>query len=623
MFSSIGLTICALVFLSLIAIFYFIKKKYRTLENDIFTILLIFTFALLFLEIFCVCIMSIRDNYKILNEIICRTYILGVITWIDIILIYLSTFGKDNKYRKISDILKEPFIIFSIITEVFLYTISCFLNITFTSGYNNELFVIGGSGVYVLYISFALLCGYILYILISNKTRSSILKRLPLFLFIIFLIMTTLIQLITFDFNDLTFLFTFCVISMYFTIENPDVQLMEKLEVANVEAEKVNREKTEFLSQMSHEIRTPLNSIMGFSESIMTNKNLTLEILKEDSKNINLAALNLLEIIENILDISKIESGKEKIDNIEYSVKDIIYELNSFVQSKIEKDVEFVFTIDENIPKLIKGDKVKIYKILNGLLSNSIKFTKSGKIKLDIKYSLNKDDIILKFIISDTGVGIKESDQDKLFLKFSKINQDVEVNTINSTGLGLAIVKDLVELLEGNITFESSYGVGTTFTVEIKNKIINSDRLGKVELIKHDKIELVDCSKYKVLLVDDNDISRKATYDLLSNYKFNIDIAKSGIECLEKIKTNEIYDLLIMDYMMPKMDGIETINIIKRLNDYHIPNILVVLSNNYNEEERANCLSEGFTDYLSKPLDNKSLKKLIVKYFSDSKEGEN
>ena len=177
-------------------------------------------------------------------------------------------------------------------------------------------------------------------------------------------------------------------------------------------------------------------------------------------------------------------------------------------------------------------------------------------------------------------------------------------------------------MLDGEISFESNYGVGTKFIVSLNNKIINYDKIGKVELVKNDKMSFADCSKYNVLLVDDNEMSRKANYNLLMNYKFNVTICNSGIECIEKIKNHEKFDMLVMDFMMPEMDGIETIEIVKRLNDYHIPNILVVLLNDYSVEEKNKCLSKGFTDCLAKPIDNKSLKKLVVKYFMN-KEGDN
>ena len=321
------------------------------------------------------------------------------------------------------------------------------------------------------------------------------------------------------------------------------------------------------------------------------------------------------------MDISDIESGKELIKNEDYSIKDIVYELNSYVQSTLNKEVEFVFNIDSEIPVVLNGDKVKIYKILYGVLSNSVKFTKTGQIKLDIYSKIEKDEAKLRFVIADSGIGIKEENLDKIFGKFSRLNSDELNETYNSTGLGLAIVKDLVELLGGSIEVDSTYGVGTTFTINLVNKVIDKSNIGTVSLIKYDSEKYIDCSKYNVLLVDDNTLTMKATKDLLENFKFNISVCNSGIECINKIKSKEKYDMLIVDTKMEEMDGIEVINIIKHLNDYYIPNIIIATSDNASTEEKTMCLEGGFTDYLTRPIEYKTLKKLILKYFND-KEGE-
>lgn len=616
MFSSIGLTVSGLIFISLIAVFYFSKKKKHTLENDIFTVALIFTICLLLLELLYVWFISKSQLYPIITQVLCRTYILGVVIWCIIIFTYLRTLNADYTYKSNSEIFNEKFLIIIGVIGVLLFVISCFFPIEYVSA-NKEFYVINGPGVSVLYICFVVLCAYMCYFLFRNKNKISFFKRIPLFLFLIFLSLISLYQLFNADFNDLTFLFTFCIIGIYFTIENPDISLMEELEIANKNALQADKEKTEFLSRMSHEIRTPINSIMGFSEAIMSEKELTIDMLKEDSKNINVAANNLLETIENILDISDIESGKELVKNEDYSIKDIVYELNSYVQSKISKEVEFVFNIDSEIPSVLSGDKVKIYKILYGILSNSIKFTKSGQIKLDIYSTVEKNDVKLKFVITDSGIGIKEEDLDKIFGKFSRLNQDVVNGTYNSTGLGLAIVKDLVELLNGTVEVESTYGVGTTFTVNIVNKIVDKRSIGIVSLIKYDTEEYIDCSKYNVLLVDDNKLTLKATKDLLENFKFNIWICNSGIECINKIKAKEKFDIIIIDTKMEEMNGIEVINIIKHLNDYSVPNVIVATSDNASSDEKTMCLEAGFTDYLVRPIEYKTLKKLILKYFND------
>jgi len=621
MFSSIGLTVAGLVFISLIAIFYFTKRKNHTLENDIFTVLLIFTICLLLLELICVYFISIRQLCPIITEILCRTYIFGVIVWNIIIFVYLYTLNRSFGYKNNKEILKEPFLIIISLIGTLAFVLSCFLPIKYTSG-SGQFYVINGQAVFALYVCFLGLGLYICYFLLSNKNKISLFKRMPLILFLIFLVLISWYQLNNFDFNDLTFLFVFCIIGIYFTVENPDIQLIKELEIANEKAIQADKEKTEFLSRMSHEIRTPINSIMGFSESIMNDKNFTLEELKEDSKNINLAANNLLETIENILDISNIESGKEEIKNVDYSIKDIVYELNSYVLSRLNKDVEFVFDIDEDFPSVINGDKLKIYKILYGILSNSIKFTKTGQIKLEILSNIVEDNVNLKFVVSDTGVGIKEEYLNKIFEKFSRLNQESLSDNYNSTGLGLSIVKDLVTLLGGTIEVESTYGVGTIFTINMVNKIVDNKGIGVISLIQYDNTDYIDYSKYKVLLIDDNKLSLKATKDLLTNFKFNVSICKNSLEGINKIKSKEKFDMIMIDFNMEEMNGLEVLNVIKKLKSNNIPDVIVALSDGGTNEEKNECLKQGFTDYLIKPVEYKMLKKLIIKYFDNKKAGD-
>ena len=231
--------------------------------------------------------MSKAQLYPIFTEVLCRGYILGVIVWCIIIFTYLWTLNADYNYEKNSEIFNENFLIVIISIGVIAFIISCFLPVKYLSG-NGEFYVINGPAVSVLYICFVVLCIYMCYFLFRNQNKISFFKRIPLFLFLIFLSLISLYQLFNADFNDLTFLFAFCIIGIYFTIENPDISLMEELEVANKNAIEADKEKTEFLSRMSHEIRTPINSIMGFSEAILNEKELTLDILKEDSKNINI-----------------------------------------------------------------------------------------------------------------------------------------------------------------------------------------------------------------------------------------------------------------------------------------------------------------------------------------------
>lgn len=629
LFPSMALTCSGLVFTLLIAIVYFIKKKYKNIENNIYRFILITTIFLLVLEIICVFTMANRASIPIINEILCRIYILGDIVWISAILIYIRSFHAGNIYTKFSDFFdNKEFLILMIISSVCFF-ISCCLPIKYTSGPNNEFYVIGGQAVYVLYFVFAFVGGYMLYVLFKyrNAKKDSFIKRAPIYIFLVFYFIMGVIQLNYADFNDLTFIFSFCVISMYFTFENQDLKLVQELEVAKKDAEEADREKTEFLSKMSHEIRTPMNAIMGFSESLINEKNLNLDTMKKDVTNIHQAGTELLEIINNILDISRIESGKEKIENEEYYIGDIVFELSSFIESKINpKQVKFIINVDENIPSKIKGDKLKIYKILLLILNNAVKYTRNGEIVLTISGEKNDGILELSFVIKDTGLGIREEDFDKIFKKFSKfeIKDNDDGIADNGTGLGLVIAKDLVDLLSGNITFQSEYRIGTIFSIKLKQEILDDTKIGNlfasrehISIKDKDKFYF-DCSKYRVLIIDDNKLNLRVAKRLLEPYKFKIDFSESGAEGIEKIKSGEKYDIIFLDHMMPEMDGIETIKILKKMFSKSSPKIVAMTANVITEVKNT-YFEVGFDDYLAKPIDAKELNKLLRKYINKDK----
>lgn len=311
LFPSIGFSICALVFLSLVGIMYLSKKKFKNLENKIYAFMLIFTIFLLVLEIVCVYTMSIRFKIPLLNEILCRGYILGSIIWVMCLIIYTWSLGDKNKAKR--NIKKTNRIITAISFVVIsvLFIISCMLPITYLGGRGN-LYVIGGAAVSVVYVAGFAMVFVLLLFLLRNNLNLPWQQRAPIYFVVVFFAIVTAYQILTdYDFNDLTYIFAFCVTALYFTIESQDNILLNKLEKSKEEAELADKAKTEFLSNMSHEIRTPLNTIMGFSESLLNEKSLTEDVVKRDTKSIHDASISLLDLINNILDISRIESGKE------------------------------------------------------------------------------------------------------------------------------------------------------------------------------------------------------------------------------------------------------------------------------------------------------------------------
>lgn len=615
LFPSIGLTICGIVFLTLVLIVAFLKKKFNNIENKIFRFIMIFTYFLLFLEVTCVITMYNREKIPILNEILCRTYILGTVVFVSTFALYMSTLGttKENSKRKI----KIPITVIIVIADIILFTISCFLPITYTSGPDNELFVIAGPSVFLVYVASFIFVAIAIVLLLRNKRNIPIGQRLPLYFVFITFGVITLAQQFWMDVNDLTFLLSFFVVAMYFTIESQDGKILVELEKSKEKAEQSDKAKTEFLSNMSHEIRTPLNTILGFSTSLLREKNLSQDIVKKDVKNIKDASINLLDLINNILDISKIESNKEELLEKDYDLEALIFEVNSIISSKINKDVlSFDIKVNENIPRKYYGDDRKIVKILNSVLINAIKYTNCGNITLDINAKkIDNEKYILEFLIKNAGHAMKDEDFEKDFNDFVKLDNSKE-NNIDSVTLGLIIAKRLISMLNGNIDFKNETGKGTRYYINIPQKSIGDEKIGnlfedyKKKSLNEEK--MLNLTGKKILIVDDNNVNIKLAKRFLDKYNFEIDEASNGQECINLVKENK-YDLIFLDHMMPELDGVSTMKILKK-SGYVLPPVIALTANSYNGLKDY-YISAGFSDYLSKPISFRELNKIINKYF--------
>ena len=618
MISSVGFTLSGLIFALLIAIIYFSKKKFAGVEHKLFGFLLLWTIFLLLLEFYCVFTMRYRNLHPVLNEVLCRTYAFGATMWIISVVIYTIILNDKDSYKTMKDVIKKPINSIALAFGFVMFIISCFQPLTYTSGIHNELYVIGGPAITYMYIVSVFVGAYLFYILIRNKNKASLFKRSPIIFFIVAYLIMFGIQYIYTDFNDLTFMFSLVVVAMYFTVVSQDYKLVTDLEEATVIAEKANEDKTEFLSRMSHEIRTPMNAIMGFSESLLADKeNLTKEKILDNASNIRIAGNNLVTTINNILDITNIESGNVTIHEQKYYIGEILYELQEYALPRIDSSrVNFIMEIDENIPKALFGDSDKIKKILLNILGNSVKYTVTGEIRVNVSAIVENGFANLKFVISDSGLGIKDEDYDKVFVKFAKLELDSK-EIEGGAGLGLAISKSLVDMMDGTIYFTSSHNVGTTFTVSLKNKVIDYHKFGTldeyIESLKQLK-EKLDCTGKKIMIVDDNKLNLKVIYNMLKKYNAEVIMVDSGKHCVELIESNEHYDLLIIDHLMPDLNGLDTMNKLKELNKDNLPPVIVTTAN-ITEELKNMYQQVGFSGYLTKPIDEKRLSTLLEYYF--------
>ncbi len=398
------------------------------------------------------------------------------------------------------------------------------------------------------------------------------------------------------------------------------VKESEELRRAKIIADTANQAKTNFLTSMSHEIRTPINAIMGMNEMIL--RECENENIKEYAFNIQSASRTLLVLINDILDLSKIEAGKMEIVNDYYKLSAVLYDVVNMVRIKTNQmHLEFRIDVDENLPDQLFGDEVRIRQVIVNLLNNAVKYTKEGFVSLKVMGErISTETVNIKFIVKDTGIGIREEDMDKLYGVFERLDQK-ENHNVEGTGLGLSITTKMLDLMNGRLEVESVFGEGSTFTVCLPQKVTGEECVGHFEAKYRDYVqsmrtyrESFAAPQAKVLVVDDNEMNLFVVKNLLKKTGINITCCDSGDKCLD-ITKKEAFDVILLDHMMPGMDGIETMKRLKAMEDNCCKEApVIVLTANAIVGVREMYLSEGFDDYLSKPVEAEKLEELLKKY---------
>lgn len=398
--------------------------------------------------------------------------------------------------------------------------------------------------------------------------------------------------------------------------------LLQLVEMKCEEATAATEAKSSFLANMSHEIRTPINAVLGMNEMIL--REAGDEEIRGYARNIQSAGTALLSLINDILDISKIESGKMELMPEKYQLGGLLYDILLVVQPRAEaKGLQFILDIDENIPGELYGDAVRIRQIITNILTNAVKYTEKGSVTLSVKME-KKDDrhMILKVAVKDTGIGIRES-KEVLFASFQR-GRDLRAHHIEGTGLGLSITRQLLEMMGSDLDMESIYGKGSVFSFELVQVVTSEEPMGNLNDLYRKRLsqeqkyhESFTAEKAHVLVVDDNAMNLKVAQSLLKQTRVQVDTAEDGISCLEKCARNH-YDLILMDHLMPHMDGVEAFHRLradKQGPNYNTP--VIIITANAVAGMKQQYLEEGFNGFLSKPVQTLLLEETLIRHLPE------
>lgn len=603
--SIVSFSICSFIFVLMFIIFYFSKERLNTLDTKMYSCILVTNIIGIMIDVFGYFVFKIYGSESFISILISKFYLVYYFLWAYFFLLYIFviSFREKTEYLLQKKFTKPSIILTSIIISLIVLIMP--IQIT----YKDNVAYSSGLSVNMVYGLCFIMVGIMLYCLLRNLKKISTKEYIPL---LTFMVLSTFCMIIQKTYPEITLMLmchSIVTSLMYFTIENPDVKMVKELEVAKNEAEKANHAKSEFLSSMSHELRTPLNAIVCFSELLESKEGLDSES-KDFAKDIVSASHNLLDLVNGVLDISKIEAGKMELINKEYNSQELFNSLSTMVIPRIgDKPIDFKTVIASDIPPVLKGDTGKLKQIILNLLTNAVKYTDKGFIKYRVEcindFKNNKTKLIIT--ITDTGRGIKKEDIDRLFKKFERLEEDRNTS-IEGTGLGLAITESLAELMGGKITVISDYGKGSTFKFVVIQEIVNVEVKEESSNITSSDYNTFEGKK--ALIVDDSKLNLKVAENVLKNFLVTTESVTSGLECLSCVNSKK-YDIIFMDIMMPNMSGVE---VLRKLRENGVNTPVIALTADAIEGQEEKYMSEGFDGYISKPINKEKLSYVLNKY---------
>lgn len=603
--SIVSFSICSFIFVLMFIIFYFSKERLNTLDTKMYSCILVTNIIGIMIDVFGYFIFKIYGSESFISILISKFYLVYYFLWAYFFLLYIFviSFREKTEYLFQKKFTKPSIILTSIIISLIVLIMP--IQIT----YKDNVAYSSGLSVNMVYGLCFIMVGIMLYCLLRNLKKISTKEYIPL---LTFMVLSTFCMIIQKTYPEITLMLmchSIVTSLMYFTIENPDVKMVKELEVAKNEAEKANHAKSEFLSSMSHELRTPLNAIVCFSELLESKEGLDSES-KDFAKDIVSASHNLLDLVNGVLDISKIEAGKMELINKEYNSQELFNSLSTMVIPRIgDKPIDFKTVIASDIPPVLKGDTGKLKQIILNLLTNAVKYTDKGFIKYRVEcindFKNNQTKLIIT--VTDTGRGIKKEDIDRLFKKFERLEEDRNTS-IEGTGLGLAITEGLAELMGGKITVISDYGKGSTFKFVVIQEIVNVEVKEESSNITSSDYNTFEGKK--ALIVDDSKLNLKVAENVLKNFLVTTESVTSGLECLSCVNSKK-YDIIFMDIMMPNMSGVE---VLRKLRENGVNTPVIALTADAIEGQEEKYMSEGFDGYISKPINKEKLSYVLNKY---------
>lgn len=615
--SATGLVWCGFFSLVMIGVVYLLKQKKGKEKADylkkIFIFLYVVTLSSLTMEFVLQHAFPLNETYPFYTLIVSKVYVfLGLLWNALVIMYYIMLYRKNKEYENTFSFYRT---INTIILGILMVILTLVLTLPVEYVHDKTGFWVLSGTLNTVYNRTAIICDGILllFILIKRKNLPKQLVWYSILIFVLYITNFVLEGALSYNIKDSQFIYALFVTALYFTTESQDRQALEKYEELKNESIEVDKQKTKFLLNMSHEIRTPLNTILGYSDYLLLDEHFDQKKIEIEGENVYQASETLLSLINNILDISRIESGKETLVEGDYKLESVITSIYEKITPKaaIRNNVKFNLELDENLPASYTGDVAKLERILISILNNAVEHTTIGEVKLTVSGERVGNNLNFVFHIKNAG---HEMQENKFKMNFDEITSLDTTENIDNNILGIIIAKQLLELLNGTVEFINKPGQGTQYIVRLTQKCYGEEKVGNVieNLKKSNEEEMVNCEGKVVLVADDNAINLTIAKRLLVKFGFEVETCLSGQECLEMAK-NKKYDMIYLDHMMPGMDGVETLNNLKQQHSELPPTI--ALTANASDDSRSEYIKLGFTDYLTKPIDMKELNKILKNLF--------